>query len=95
MGDIVHCDLPEVGSAAEAGEPVTSVESVKATADVYSPVSGEVIVVNDMLSDDPSIINSDPHNDGWLVKVKVADPAPVDALMSSAEYIEFEQSDSA
>lgn len=86
LGDIVFIELPDVGDSAEQGKPAVTVESVKATAEVYAPVNGEVLEVNDKLPDSPELINSDPHSDGWMFKLKVADAAQVDTLMSSAEY---------
>lgn len=86
LGDIVHAELPEVGSDATAGQPAAAIESVKAAADIYAPITGEVVEINDMLEGEPDLINKRPHEDGWLFKVKVADPATVDTLMSSEEY---------
>lgn len=86
LGDIVHADLPEVGGDATAGTPAAAVESVKAAADIYSPISGEVIEVNGSLEAEPELINKEPHDNGWLFKVKVSDPSGMDALMSSSDY---------
>lgn len=94
LGDIVHCELPEVGTVADAGEAVITVESVKASADVYTPVAGEVIETNSSLEDKPETINGFPHEEGWMIKVKVSDASPLDALMDSATYTEYEQSES-
>jgi len=84
LGDIVYVDLPKVGTKVEAGKSLGSVESVKAVSDIYSPVSGEVIAVNEVLATAPEKLNNDPHGDAWLVKVKTS--APADGLMSAADY---------
>src|ERR1700756_4740565 len=85
LGDIVYVDLPKVGSKVEAGKSLGSVESVKAVSDIYSPVTGEVVAVNELLATAPEKLNSDPHGDAWLVKVKTSGSA-ADGLMSAAEY---------
>jgi glycine cleavage system H protein len=86
LGDIVYVDVPKVGSKVEAGKSLGSVESVKAVSDIYSPISGEVVAVNDLLATAPEKLNTDPHGDAWLVKVKMASPADVENLMSAADY---------
>lgn len=86
LGEIVFVELPEVGSEAEKGSETVAVESVKATADVYAPLNGEVVEVNEELSDSPELINKDPHAGGWLFKIKVSDPKQLDELMSSSDY---------
>src|SRR5262244_3589831 len=85
LGDIVYVDLPKVGSKVEAGKSLGSVESVKAVSDIYSPVSGEVIEVNELLATAPEKLNTDPHGEAWLVKVKTSSSA-VEDLMSAADY---------
>ena len=89
LGDVVFVDLPEVGALFAQGEVAGVVESVKAAADVYMPVSGEVVEVNEALRDDPSLANSDPMNAGWFFKVKLSAPAELDALMDEAAYNAF------
>jgi glycine cleavage system H protein len=84
LGDIVYVDLPKVGAKVEAGKSLGSVESVKAVSDIYSPVTGEVTAVNELLATAPEKLNSDPHGEAWLVKVKTAGEAS--GLMSAAEY---------
>ena len=69
LGDLVYVELPEVGQEVESGGDMAVVESVKAASDVYAPISGTVVAVNDVLSDDPEVINSDPYGDGWIVKL--------------------------
>lgn len=86
LGDIVYVDLPKAGARIEQGKSLGSVESVKAVSDVYSPVSGEVADVNPALADAPETLNSDPHGAGWLVKLRLSNPAEVEGLMSAADY---------
>jgi glycine cleavage system H protein len=86
LGDVVFVELPEIGRTYAQGEVAGVVESVKAAADVYMPVSGEVVEVNGALRDDPSLANSDPTGSGWFFKVKLADAAQLDALMDSTSY---------
>ena len=89
LGDVVFVDLPAVGSTFKAGDVAGVVESVKAAADVYMPVTGEIIEVNEALRADPSLANSDPLNAGWFFKVKLADVAQLDALMDETAYTAF------
>ena len=89
LGDIVFVDLPAIGKAIAQKETAGVVESVKAAADVYMPVSGEVIEVNEALREDPSLANTDPQGAGWFFKVKLADPGQIDALMDEAAYKGF------
>jgi glycine cleavage system H protein len=86
LGDIVYVDLPKPGAKIEQGKSLGSVESVKAVSDVYSPVSGEVTEANSVLAESPEKLNEDPHGAAWLVKVKLADPAQAQNLMTAAEY---------
>ena len=86
LGDVVFVDLPEVGKAYAPKEVAGVVESVKAAADVYMPVTGEIVEVNETLRDDPSLANSDPLGTGWFFKVRLAKPAELDSLMSSTAY---------
>ena len=89
LGDVVFVDLPEVGKTIGAKEIAGVVESVKAAADVYMPVSGEITEVNEALRADPSLANSDPLGAGWFFKVKLANPAELDALMDETSYSAF------
>lgn len=89
LGDIVFVELPEVGSTFEKGEEFGTVESVKAVSELYMPISGEVTAVNGALADQPELVNSDPYNDGWMLEVKVGDPAELEALKSKAAYLEM------
>ena len=89
LGDVVFVDLPEVGATFSQGDVAGVVESVKAAADVYMPVTGEIVEVNEALRADPSLANSDPLNAGWFFKVKLADVAQLDALMDETAYTAF------
>ncbi|KAL9242702.1 hypothetical protein vseg_016678 [Gypsophila vaccaria] len=89
LGDVVFAELPEEGKTAEAGKAFASVESVKATSDVNSPISGDIIEVNTKLSETPGLLNSSPYEDGWMIKVKPSNPAELDSLMGPTEYAKF------
>ena len=89
LGDVVFVELPEVGKTFAQGDVAGVVESVKAAADIYMPVSGEIVEVNEALRDDPSLANTDPMNAGWFFKVKLSAPAELDALMDEAAYNAF------
>jgi len=89
LGDVVFVDLPAVGATFAQGEVAGVVESVKAAADVYMPVSGEVVEVNEALREDPSLANSDPLGAGWFFKVKLSDPGQLANLMDEAAYAAF------
>ena len=89
LGDVVFVDLPEVGKTFAEKEVAGVVESVKAAADVYMPVSGEITEVNEALRDDPALANTDPLKAGWFFKVKLSKPAELDALMDSTAYDEL------
>ena len=89
LGDVVFVDLPAVGTTFAQGDVAGVVESVKAAADVYMPVSGEVVEVNEALRADPSLANSDPLNIGWFFKVKLSDASQLDALLDEATYADF------
>ena len=86
LGDIVFAEVPETGKRLSKGQEAAVVESVKAASDVYSPVSGEVVEGNRKVSDDPSIVNSDPEGDGWFFKVKLDNPGELDGLMDEGAY---------
>ncbi len=89
LGDIVYVELPRVGDSFAAHDAFGSVESVKAVSEVYAPVSGEVIEVNESLQDEPEKVNSDPYGDGWMVRVRLLDPGEVDSLLTAAEYEDY------
>ncbi|KAI8588370.1 glycine cleavage H-protein-domain-containing protein [Geranomyces variabilis] len=86
LGDVVFVEIPTVGTAVDAKEQLSAVESVKAASDVYAPISGEVVEVNEELGNEPSLINSSPFEKGWIAKIKVSDKAQLDALMDEAAY---------
>lgn len=89
LGDVVFVDLPAVGAHFQQGDVTGVVESVKAAADVYMPVSGEIVEVNEALRDDPSLANTDPLNTGWFFKVKLSDPSQLNVLMDETSYSQF------
>jgi glycine cleavage system H protein len=92
LGEVVFFDLPEVGTTVAANAPYAEVESVKAVSDVFAPLSGEIVAVNEALSDTPEKINDEPYGDGWLVRVRLSDPSEVDSLLDVAAYRELVQS---
>ncbi|HKB08900.1 MAG TPA: glycine cleavage system protein GcvH [Candidatus Polarisedimenticolia bacterium] len=89
LGDIVYVELPATGSPVVAGEEFGTVESVKAVSEIFAPVSGEVLEVNAGLAKNPETINKDPYGDGWLIKLKLADPKELPSLMSAADYRKY------
>ncbi len=86
LGDIVYVELPKLGAKLERGKTFGSVESVKAVSDIYSPVSGEVVEINETLAEAPEKINQDPHGAAWLVKIRLSAPGEAGDLMSAADY---------
>lgn len=86
LGDLVYVELPEVGADAKAGEQIAVVESVKAASDVYAPIAGEIVEINQSVVDEPSLVNSDPMGKGWLFKMKIADRSQVEGLMDEQAY---------
>ena len=86
LGDLVYVELPSVGSIVSNGDTIGVVESVKAASDLYSPLSGEIIAVNDEVATDPTLANTDPHNAGWIFKLKLANKDEVAGLMSADKY---------
>ncbi|XP_061345093.1 glycine cleavage system H protein, mitochondrial [Gastrolobium bilobum] len=96
LGEVVFVDLPEPGGSATKENSFGAVESVKATSDVNSPISGEIIEVNKKLTETPGLINTSPYEDGWMIKVKPSSPSELDSLMGSKEYTKFcEEEDAA
>ena len=89
LGDVVYVELPKSGESFSAHEPFGSVESVKAVSEIFSPVGGEVVEVNEALQDEPERVNSDPYGEGWMIRVRMSNPGEVDKLMSAAEYEDF------
>jgi glycine cleavage system H protein len=86
LGELVFVELPEIGKKVEQGAVAMVVESVKAASDIYAPVSGEIVEVNQQVADEPTLVNSDPAGKGWLFKLKLSAPAQADALMDEAAY---------
>jgi len=86
LGDLVYVELPAVGDEIGQGDPCAVVESVKAASDIYAPVSGKVIAVNEELDDNPAIINSDPYDDGWLFQLELSDSSELDGLKDAETY---------
>ena len=86
LGDIVFVELPKLGTIVKKGDPLGSVESVKAVSDIYSPVSGEITQINDLLTKQPEKLNDDPHGQAWLARLKFSSPDELNELMPAAEY---------
>ena len=89
LGEVVYVDMPSQGDSVSAGETFGEIESVKSVSELYSPVSGEIVAVNEALSDTPEVVNSSPLGEGWMIKVRMSDPAQLDELMSAEEYEAF------
>jgi len=89
LGDVVYVELPEVGEKVVKDDPFAAVESVKAVSDVFAPVSGTVLEINDTLPENPETINDDPYGDGWMIKVEMTDKDDLKDLMSAEEYAEY------
>ncbi|WP_333890686.1 glycine cleavage system protein GcvH [Atlantibacter subterraneus] len=86
LGDMVFVDLPDVGATVSAGDDCAVAESVKAASDIYAPISGEIVAVNDALSDSPEQVNSEPYGAGWIFRIKASDESEVEALLDAAGY---------
>ena len=89
LGDVVYVELPSVGDAVRYMEAFGVVESVKAASDLFSPLSGKVVEVNERLVDEPELVNQDPYGEGWMIVVEMSDPSEVEKLLSAEEYAEF------
>lgn len=89
LGEIVYVELPEEGAEVSLGEAFGVVESTKAVSDLYSPVSGTVVEVNDTLVDSPELINEDPYEDGWIIRIEMSNPPELDKLLSASAYAKF------
>ena len=89
LGDIVFVELPEVGSTFGKGDEFGTVESVKAVSELYMPIGGEVTAINETLTDQPELVNTDPYGGGWMIEVKASDPAEMNSLKSKADYLEM------
>ena len=86
LGELVHAELPEVGSSVSANQPYAELDSVKASSDVFAPLSGEVTEINDALGEDPELLNNDPYGEGWIAKVKLSDSSEVESLLDVDAY---------
>jgi glycine cleavage system H protein len=86
LGDMVFVELPDVGDEVGAGDDVAVAESVKAASDVYAPITGEILEINEELADSPELVNADAYGDGWLFKIKAEDPAEIEALLTADDY---------
>ena len=86
LGDVVFVELPETGSEITKGDPFGTIEAVKAVSDLFAPISGEIIEINDVLNDTPEIVNKSPYEDGWMIKVKITDATGLDELMDAKAY---------
>lgn len=93
MGDLVFVETPEVGTTVSASDEAGVVESVKAASDIYAPVSGEIIAVNENLEDAPETVNQDPYGDGWMFQIKMSDPSEVDNMLTADDYAELIESE--
>ena len=95
LGDVVFVELPQVGAELEQGDEFGSIESVKAVSELFSPVSGEVVEINEALNEKPELINTDPYGDGWMMKMRLSTPEEVDEMMTAEEYEEYVEKESA
>jgi glycine cleavage system H protein len=86
LGDVVFVELPQVGSSFDAMQVFGTIEAVKAVSDLFSPVAGEVVEVNEALDANPALVNSDPYGEGWMIRMRVADPSSLDGLLDAAAY---------
>jgi glycine cleavage system H protein len=92
LGEVVYVELPEVGQVFDATDEIGTIESVKAVAEVYTPVAGEIVEINDAVVDDPELLNEDPHAEGWLVKIRFSSAADLKSLMNAEQYEEYAKS---
>ena len=92
LGEVVFVELPEIGQVFNANDELGTIESVKAVAEVFTPVAGEVIEVNDAVVDDPELLNEDPHGEGWLIKIRFSSADDLKSMMKAEEYEEYAQS---
>src|SRR5437879_10925145 len=94
LGDVVFVELPQVGTQLEAGDELGSIESVKAVSELFSPVSGEVVEINETLAEKPELVNTDSYGDGWMIRIRLSDPTELDDLMNAEEYEEYCETES-
>jgi glycine cleavage system H protein len=89
LGDVVFVELPQVGTVLDAGDELGSIESVKAVSELFAPVTGEVVEINEALADNPALVNTDSYGDGWMIRMRLSDPTEIDELMTAEEYDEY------
>ena len=89
LGDIVFIELPEVGTSVHSGKTFGTIEAVKAAADMYAPITGEIIAVNGQLDDTPELINQDPYGEGWILRIRISDVEEVETLLSADDYLKL------
>jgi len=94
LGDVVYVELPKANDEFAANEAFGSVESVKAVSEVFTPVAGVVVKINEALADEPEVVNSDPYGNGWMIRLKMSNPGEVDSLLTAAEYEDFTKAES-
>ena len=94
LGDVVYVELPKAGDEFAASEPFGSVESVKAVSEVFTPIAGVIVQINEALADEPETVNSDPYGLGWMIRLKMSNPGEVDSLLTAAEYEDFTKAES-
>ena len=94
LGDVVYVELPKAGDEFAANESFGSVESVKAVSEVFTPIAGSVVKINEALADEPESVNSDPYGEGWMIRLKMANAGEVDSLLTAAEYEDFTKAES-
>jgi glycine cleavage system H protein len=92
LGEVVFVELPEVGQVFDSGDELGTIESVKAVAEFYSPVAGEIVEINEAVADDPELLNDDPHHEGWLIKLRFSSASDLKSLMNAEQYEEYIQS---
>jgi glycine cleavage system H protein len=94
LGDVVYVELPKAGEQFGANEPFGSVESVKAVSEVFNPIAGSVVAINESLADEPEKVNNDPYGEGWMIRLKMDNASAVDSLLTAAEYEDFTKAES-
>jgi glycine cleavage system H protein len=94
LGDVVFVELPQVGTQLDAGDELGSIESVKAVSELFAPVTGEVVEINERLAEKPELVNTDPYNDGWMIRIRLSDVTELDELMNAEEYEEYCETES-
>ena len=92
LGEVVYVELPEVGQVFDANDEIGTIESVKAVAEVFTPVAGEILEVNEAVVEDPELLNEDPHSEGWLIKIRFSSAADLKSLMNAEQYEEYAKS---